>query len=106
MSDFNNAPIHFEEITEQSFGHLFFHYCFKPPVYKQIYNDAEGNKLPSALHGTKFFEIEYESWKGMGVAMNFDYPNNKMRYFRYGATPEMWNKKAGEFASQFRGDNS
>lgn len=106
MSDFNNTPPHFEEITEQSFGHLFFHYCFKPPIYKQLRNDSDGNNLKNIIGGTHLFEIEYDTWKGMGVAMSFDYQNSKMRYFRYGATPEMWNKKAGEFASQFRGDNS
>ncbi len=100
--NFNTPPNHWQEISEKEFRHLFFMYIFKPHEYRQLrYTDT----LMGGLNNTKLYEIQYEGWEDLGVAIADDWKASKLKFYKFG-NPELWSIRTAEFAQQFSGDNS
>lgn len=98
---YNTTPDHILEVNEHEFGRKFFHYVFKKRELRQ----PTDRVLPPELGNLYLFEIDYNDWEGLGVAMAHDFWGKKVHYFIYG-DPERWKINEGKFAAQFAGDNS
>lgn len=103
-SHYNWAPQGFREVTMDEFGRRFYMYILKPQCSKQIHRDAEGNQLKESFTSIRFWEIDYDGWENMGLAMASD-NKNILRYFMFGEKIR-WTKNENAFAAQFAGDNS
>ncbi len=84
---------------------MFFMYIFLPPVLKQIVRDANGNEVRGRFDNVKLFEVNYDGWEGMGVAMEYNHKEDRMRYYRFGEG-QRWQDNENAFCAQFAHDNS
>jgi hypothetical protein len=105
LSEKNQLPKFWRQVTPEEFARVFFIYIFKKPEHRQIFEDADGNKLnKNSLLFVKVFECGYSTWTGLGVAMVW-YGDNDIRYYKYG-DPQRWKDEEHLFVCQFLGDNS
>jgi hypothetical protein len=103
-NDYNKEPEGWKEISEDDFKRLFFHYIYKKPEFRQIFYNQEKSSM-GGVYDAKLFEVEYDGWENMGVAIIDDFKAKKMKFYKFG-TEERWKKNEGRFSSQFAGDNS
>ena len=66
---YNEQPDFWREITGEKFALKFFQYIFKEPESRQMFYNTKDEKLKESLTRVKLFEIAYEGWEGLGVAI-------------------------------------
>ena len=113
MSKYNQFPIDWREISSEEFTGNLFHYCTEKGEHRQMRNRA-GEKLDlyEPYVSAILFAIEETKKKfpedGLGIAI-FEAPDGTGKWiskFAKFGREEDWRKFEGDFAAQFRGDNS
>jgi len=80
MSEYNTAPVGWEEIAEEVFSRSgFFLYGFDRHEFRQILRLSDGTETTECLSVYLFFLPD-----GTGYGISRDYWKEKVRYFRFG----------------------
>jgi len=103
-TNYNEQPDHTKVISQHDFMHLFLMYIFKDCISKQVRRDWKGNVV-MYTGDSRWWEIQYDGWEGLGVGFSYDFSKKKPVYYRFGMD-EQWDVKQQRFAAQFAGDNS
>ena len=111
MSKYNEFPESWKEISNEEFTRAFFQYCLDALEHRQMMRLPNGEPA-SRMINANLFSIKKKKKRfpedGLGVAI-FDAPDGTgkwiSKYAKFGRE-EDWSKWQGDFAAQFRGDNS
>jgi len=106
MSKYNLIPINWKEISNEEFTRVFFMYCFDPLEHRQMLRYPDGTNIGKLINAN-IFSISGTKDKfpedGLGVALFRD--EYSCKFAKFGNDAD-WMKFEGDFAKQFRGDNS